>query len=241
MHFLGLFYVPLVIWACADAYERRVQYYWYYIIIGFPPFGPVIYLAVVKFRLQDLLSSVFSGKNLVLKPKKLTLDDAEYLARTTPSLDNKQNYANALLDNGRLDEAISVYYEVLNKDPESRAGLFGLSLATKGKGQNEESLVLLDRILEADFGYRDYQAAETKLEILCNLGRLQEARSFAEILHRKSRSVRHLTMEAQICADTGDRETAAKLAKEALYDFEHLPGYYRRSHKADLKALKKLL
>ena len=61
----------------------------------------------------------------------------------------RQNLGAVLLDAGRADEAETVYWEDLRRNPNTGWSLFGLAQALKAQGKNEEAAVIMERFRTA--------------------------------------------------------------------------------------------
>src|SRR5437016_11903544 len=87
--------VAFTLWMFIDAYHRRVEQFWMWVIIFFQPIGTWLYFAVVKvpsFRLPRALNS---------KPvwqRRLSLAELRYRVERTPSWMNRLRLAERVLE-----------------------------------------------------------------------------------------------------------------------------------------------
>src|SRR5437762_11898143 len=108
--------VAFTLWMFIDAYHRRVEQFWMWVIIFFQPIGTWLYFAVVKvpsFRLPRALNS---------KPvwqRRLSLAELRYRVERTPTVMNRVALAERLMETGTHREAIEHLEAALALDERS--------------------------------------------------------------------------------------------------------------------------
>src|SRR2546423_1795507 len=98
---LSLLQLAFIVWMVVDAYQRRVEPFWYWVILIFHPIGAWIYFFAVKFRTLRLPGTlpVISGD------RQLSLDELRYRVERTPTVAHRLALAQRLMEKGGHAEA----------------------------------------------------------------------------------------------------------------------------------------
>ena len=160
----ALFYLSQIvkIWMLIDAYRRRPDPIWWFIII-FAPFGEWIYFFVVKRHDIDvprMRHSLRLERPPTVKQLRAKLDYSASLA-------NKTELAQGLAAAGEYDEAITLFHEVLARSEHDARARHGLGRALLEDGRPDEALLQLRRyVLAAPHDPAGYAALGEALELL---------------------------------------------------------------------------
>src|SRR5262245_52674292 len=114
-------YLPqaaLTIWMLYDAYQRRADFFWYWIILLVQPIGAWAYFIIVKARDFRAL------KAFAPRERKASLEELRYRATETPTLTNHLSLAERLVEKGQHAEATPHLQEVLAKEPQHCQALY---------------------------------------------------------------------------------------------------------------------
>ena len=196
MHILFLLKSAFSLCMLYDAGQRKADRFWYFIILM--PGGAILYFFIVKLR-DPQLSAVI-GK-LLEKPK--TLSQLRYDASDCPSASNRLVLAQGLFDAGEVIEAKEIFSELLKGEPDNLVALYGISHCYHNVGQYTEASRYLEKIVEQNFSYRDFDAALLLAQSLLAKPRtettkLSRAKEIALDIAKKSKSLKNTLGIAQI-------------------------------------------
>jgi hypothetical protein len=222
-------------WMLIDAIRRGAERRWFWII--FIPFGEWYYFFMVKIHTPEMawLKAQFHYE----KPQ--SLEGLRYRFEQTPSLANRLRLGQALHDEGSYDEGAELFSGVLARQPESREALLGLGLCSAGRGDDEGAVGSLERLIELDRAYGDYQPWLHLTEALWRLGRCDDALGLLERLVATSPRLGHSVALAQFQIEADQPEPARKTLWQALEHHSHAPRFDQRNNRAWARRAKKML
>jgi hypothetical protein len=235
------FYTPILIlqaFCVYHAYRNNAEQRWYWLIVFFPLVGCLIYL-FHNFYNRGTVTTISEGVKGVVN-SNYKIEQLEKALRFSDNVTNKMNLADAYVDYGRYEDAISLY----------RSCLVGFMA---------EDVALRMKLLFACFLNQDYAAAvevgET-LEKEKNFKNSDERVAFAWSLHfdnkteqaqkafedmDKSFTNYHHRMEyAKFLLKTERREEAKTKLADLIEEFEHMKGPERRLKKDTLREVRDL-
>jgi hypothetical protein len=218
--------VAFNVWMIVDAIRRRAELYWFIVLIL--PFGSLIYFFAVKARDYDFGRL---GARAPSKPRIGPLTELERRAEETPSVANKLALADALEAHERYAEACQIFREVLQRHPEDKQALHGMSRALLGLRKPEEATEQLAKLMELESNYRDYSAALDYAEALWQTGRSDDAVDLLRGLVNETRRINHRLALAHYLRLAGQNGPARIELEQALRDFESSPDFVRRRDK----------
>lgn len=223
-----LYYIAVAfnVWMIVDAIRRRAELYWFIVLIL--PFGSLIYFFAVKARDYNFARLGVASPN---KPRIGGLTELERRAEETPSVANKLALADALEAHERHAEASLLFREVLQRHPEDKQALHGLSRALLGLRKAEEAVEQLAKLLELESNYRDYSAALDYAEALWQAGRSEDAVDLLRGLVNETRRINHRLALAHYLRLAGQSGPARIELEQALRDFESSPEFVQRRDK----------
>jgi len=213
----------------ADCAKKNLSCYWYGIILM--PFGEIVYFFMVK--IHD-----FNLKAPAPRPKKSSLPELRYQAKTSPSLENNLRLAQGLHDNKDYRNAENEFRNILKKDPSNKHSLYGLSQCLIGLDKNEEALAVLKPLVESDFDYKDYSATLSLMELYKNLGLTNEVLSLGKTLAKRSSLLQHQIQYANLLIEHGAQQEGQEIIAGALIDYQNSPRYIRKRDKKAFKSAK---
>lgn len=212
------------IWMIVDAIRRRAEFWWFLVIIMFPPLGALAYFFMVK--LEDYnsggLRRAFSGA------PSGSLSELAYRAQETPSVANKLAFANALAGAERYGEASDVYRDVLRKDDANKQALHGLARSLLGAGKSADACEYFHRLLEMENSFADYSAALDYAEALWQSGQTEDAIEVLTALVRVNSRINHRVALGHYLSLNQRKEEARGVLELALRDHEHAPDFIKR-------------
>ncbi len=222
-------------WMLIDAIRRGAERRWFWII--FIPFGEWYYFFMVKIHAPEMAWL----KNLFHYEKPVSLDSLRYRCEQTPSLANRLRLAQALHDGGSYDEGAELFSDVLNRQPETREALLGLALCRAGQGDDDGAVEHLERLVELDRAYDEYQPWLHLTEAFWRLDRRDDALQLLERLVATSPRLGHSVALAQFQIEAGKPEPARATLWQALEHHSHAPRFARRNNRAWARRAKKML
>lgn len=218
MHLLGLLQLAFTVWMLVDAIKRGAPWYWFLIILM--PIGAVAYFFVVK--IHDFTPA---ARRLLERPASLAA--LEHLAAQTPSIDNKIRLAQALHDRGKYERARDLFAEVLERAASDREALYGYGSCCLETGRRDAARDALERLVEAEFSFRDHRAVYDLGRIYWEDDRRDEA---VELLQRAARGtlLEPRVRLARCLVEMGREDEARTLLADGLQEYRHSPGFVRR-------------
>ena len=217
----SLLQMAFTIWMAVDAYQRGVDYFWYWVILLFQPIGPFIYFFAVMvpgFRTRGFRPT--TGPN---RQSKLSLQELTYRVERAPTVANRLALAERMMDKGEHAEAIPLLEAILAIESDYGSALHALAECRLATGAPDEAATLLDRLIRKDYRWSNYRAWRTLITVHEARGKpadaLQTCREYEKrqpTLENKCLLARHLI------ANDGTAEAEALLDR-ALEDLHYAP------------------
>jgi hypothetical protein len=205
-----------------DAYRRRADAYWYFVILVVP-LGALIYFSFVRL-----------GAPPAQQPSPPPRDGAasqgelERRVLETPSVSNKLALAEHLMDEGRYEAALPRFRDVLSHASDSKEGLHGMARCLLALGRPREASDELAQLMELDPKFRDFSGALDYAEALWQSGERDDAIGLLTGLVGVSGRINHRVALAHYCQEAGQHEPARSQLELALKEFELSPDYVQR-------------
>jgi hypothetical protein len=216
---LGLIQMAFTVWMLVDAYQRRVEMFWYWVIFFFQPLGAWVYFFAVKFRTARL-----PGRRSGLSwQRQLSLKELRYRVERTPTLANRFALAERLMEKGAYTEAIPHLEAVLAIESDYCAALHALAKCRLATGEAEQALAPLKKLMHRDYRWAYYRAWRTLIEVHLARGQPADAliacREFAK--HLPTLETKCLLAENLL--DTAQPAEAVSILDQALEDHSFAP------------------
>lgn len=231
MQFLGLLQLAFSVWMLVDAIKRGAPWYWFLVILM--PIGAVAYFFAVK--VQDFTPA---AKRLLVRPASLA--SLEDLVEQTPSLDNKVRLAQALHDRRKFERARELFAEVLERAPGDKEALHGHALCCLETGRRDDARDALERLVEAEFSFRDNQAVYDLGRIYWEDDRKDETvdllrrAATGTLLEPRVRLVRYLL-------ELDRKDEARTVLERAVLAYHRSPRFVRRRDRSWANRARRLL
>jgi hypothetical protein len=216
---------------------------WVYVLAFLPFAGPIAYTVV------EILPGLFGSRTAqrarrgLKKAMDPTADLRRYEneARVTGGVATQQRYAEELMRQGRHDQAIDTYRQILTGLYEHDPNLMlGLARAQFGKGDATAARSTLDELIRVNPEFKSPEGHllyARALETEGNVGRaLEEYVVLAPYFPGAEAAVRY----AQLLNANGRREEARKVAQELLDRARIAPAHYRKAQKSWLDEAQRL-
>lgn len=208
--------------------------YWIFIVLVFPLLGSLVYIiaeVLPEFSRSPQAHKAGQAARRALDPGRearealLRLD----VARTSANL---RRAADALLEQGRKQEALALYEEMAaGPDGEEPAVLSALARGKFDCGDPQGALDALDRLKKANPSYRNAEAHLLYARALEALGRTGEALKEYEALAAYYPGAEARARWAMLLEKLGRRDEAKERWREILAGARIAPAFARRAQK----------
>jgi hypothetical protein len=232
-----LYYVQSIfmIWMLVDAVRRRSPYYWYLVL--FFPFGPLVYFLAVKIDDYDLRWL----KRALAFERPPSLDALRHEFRESPSFANRMRLAGALHDAGAFAEAAELFEGALATHPTDAEALYALGRCKIELGEPAAAIEPLGKLFEMKPGFRDFGAAVDYAKALGADARDHEAIEVLEAVTKASARISHAALLAEALVQVDQIERARRSLERALGDYEQSPSFVRRRDRGGARRARDLL
>jgi hypothetical protein len=234
---LFIFQAALTIWMIVDASRRGVEYYWYWLILAFQPFGAWAYFFVYK--LQDFRGGSNRLTGLFHRPP--SLDELKHRADQAPTITNRLELAERLEDKGMFPEAVPHLEAILDREPDHARALYLLAQARRGQGKPAESVPLLQKIVTRHPGWEEYAAWYLLIDCCREAGDAAGAVDRCRELTKLAVSLEHTCLLAEHLLAAGDTAEAKAVVERALGEYRYATGFSRRRDRRWVGRAKQLL
>ncbi|MBN1653792.1 MAG: tetratricopeptide repeat protein [Deltaproteobacteria bacterium] len=226
-----LFYLSVAfhIWMIVDAIRRRVEPFWYVILLF--PAGALIYFFIVKLRISELVN-IAPKQTVATQPVTeydfTDIDGFKKEVEQSPSFANRLRLAKAFFAGKRFEEAAHYFALALKTHPREREALYGLGLCRLELKQTAGAIDTLTELVDRNLEYDDYKAAQILAQTLWNEGRREETFLLLEEIKERSPELRHRIVIAHYLVKEGLRQRAIEVLEEALTRFNRASEYVRK-------------
>jgi len=221
---LYLAQAALTIWMLVDASRRHVEYYWFFLILAFQPFGAWAYFFIFKAR--ELRGGQGWLGNAFYRPP--SLQELRHRIERMPTMANRLELGERLAQAGEYAEALPHLESVLSREPEHCQALFALAQSHRGLGHPEHAIVPLQKLIARHSTWSDYKAWHTLVEVRHESGDAGGALESCRDLVRVAPSLEHKCLLAEYLLEAGDKPEARKVLAQGLDDYRYATGLGRR-------------
>jgi hypothetical protein len=218
-----------------DAYRRRSEPFWYWVIFFIPVLGAWVYFFVV---VAPHLGSIH---NIAWPQRKVSLDELRYRAEQTPTLANNLALGQGLIAKGAFAEAVPFLEAAHKVEPDHGSVLYALALCHARQRSFDQATALLERIIQRNPRWSDYEAWRLLIETHRDAGRHELALEKCRELTRIAPTLRHKCLLGELLIDQNCTGEAHVLLDQALDDHAFTPAALRRHNRAWAKQAGKLL
>jgi hypothetical protein len=226
-HWASLLYpvqLAFTIWMLVDAHRRGVEFYWYFLIFAFQPFGAWVYFFL--FKVRDFQNDRWSPAGLF--QRRTGLAELRRRVERQGTAASQLELGSRLIETGEFSEAIPLLQAVLSHEPDHCQALFALASAQRGLGNHAEAIPLLRKIIGRHPAWGNYSAWHALVETYAVSDNHDEAVASCRELVRVAPTLQHRYILADQLLDGGDKEAARKVLEDGLEDYRYLTGYSRR-------------
>ena len=218
--------VVLQVLALIHYFRNRPEWYWFFLIVFFPPIGPIVYLFVEilpgwNWRLPAI-------ERLERSRRKRWL---ERIVSDSPTQDSLSELAAICAKEGDHERAAELFGQALEREPDELESRFGRGVALGKCGRAGEAVEDLKAVVDADPTFKLHQAALALAEVYEQLGEDEKAaQTYQSILDRTTVSAAYYGL-GKLQAKHGNPDEARRLMQEILDKQSGLPRYLRRQER----------
>jgi hypothetical protein len=220
---VGLFKAVMLV----DAYRRKAETYWLWIIPTVPG-GALLYLFLVRLRQPGPGQLAEHLRRFLEKPT--TVEELEHRYLESPSVANRLSFGQGLGDAGRYREALRHFEAVLSERADDADALFGEGVCLLELGENERAIAALGRLLELAPGYRDFALYPELSRAFKAAGRSDERLELLEGLAKRHPQLPHALWLFRCKEEMGQGFQAQKDLELAYRRFNEGPKHVRRRY-----------
>ncbi len=235
---LGFAVVGFNLWMLVDAYRRRAETYWLWIIFGVPG-GSLAYFFLVKIRDREMQSLQRKLLASFEKPPSPALLRRRY--GESPSVANRLALAQGLADAGDFAESKEHFQALLAQRPGDFDALYGLGVCELELGDSAAAVTTLTSLIDAAPSYRDYAAWPELAEALVRMGKGAESLELVRDLARRAPRLPHQVLLARHLARAERTREADDVLARALRDYDESPRHVRRTNRPYAREARRLL
>ena len=225
---LLLLLVPFKLWMLYDAWQRRADTYWLWIIIGVPG-GAVAYFFFV--RMRDYDAQRLQQRLLTAVKRPESIERLQFRYEQSPTIASRITLAQALGDAGRWQEAAEHFRGVLARRPEEYDALFGAGVSALELGDYDAAANCLEKLEALNGAYRDFALYPELARVYDKRGEPEKSLELLETLVRREPRLRHVVVFAERLVQRGERQHALDRLRLALREHEDAPHYVRRNNR----------
>jgi len=224
--FWTLLQMAFTIWMAVDAYQRRVEFFWYWVIVLFQPIGPWIYFFAVKMP-------TIRWRGFQSGPawqRKLSVDELRYRVERTPTVANRLALAERLMDKDEHAEAIPYLEAILAIESDYGIALHSLAECRLATGAAEEAVAPLDKLIRRDYRWSNYRAWRTLIRVHEARGQPADALQTCREFEKRLPTLENKCLLANHLVANGNASEAGALLDRALEDLHYAPFRERLRH-----------
>jgi hypothetical protein len=232
--YLALAQTAFMIWMLVDAYTRRVDTIWLWIILIVPGIGAWAYFFAVKVRdfRRGSLPAIFH--------RNPSLDELRYRAEQVPTVASHLELAERVVEKGLYDEAITHLEAARKCEPKHKRILYLLAESYAAAGKPAAALPLLEDLKQSDPRWGNYAVWRLLIEARAQSGDKAGALETCRELVKLAPTLEHVCLLAEHLIDQGFCEDARKLLDGALQEYRYASGPGRRLSRGWLRQARRL-
>ncbi len=229
--------VGLTVWMLTDASRRRVDTYWYWIILAFQPLGAWAYFVVYKLR--DFRGGAGGLAGLFHRPPSLA--ELRHRAEHAPTVASRLELAERLVALGEFAEAVPLVEAVLAREPEHNRAAVLLARCRRGLGEPGAAVPLLRGVVKRQPGWGEYAAWYLLIDCCREADDPAGAVAGCRELAKSAPTLEHTCLLAEHLLAAGEPEAARKAVEEALAEYQYSTGHSRHRDRRWVGRAKRLL
>jgi hypothetical protein len=234
---LWILQAVMTVWMLVDASRRGVDFWWFWIILVFQPFGAWAYFFLYK--VKDFQGGHGWLTNLFHRPP--SLEELRHRAERSPTVANRLDLGERLVQTGAYAEAVPHIEAMLAREPDHCRALHLLARCRRGLGAPAEAVPLLQKVIARHPTWEDYRAWHALIETCGEIGDREAVLKHCHELARLSPCLEHRCLLAEHLLATGDKGEARRVVEQGLDDYRYATGLSRRRDRAWVGKARQLL
>jgi hypothetical protein len=235
---IALVVIAFNVWMFVDAFRRRAETYWLWVIM-MVPWGSLLYFVLVRAR--DREAQLLGRRLLAGFKRPPSIEKLQRQRDESPSIANRLRYAQGLTDARHFEEAKAEFENVLAERPTERDALFGKAVCEIELGAPDRAIEPLTRILDEAPTYNDFAAYPELAQALFATGQVEACLDLLRGLVKSHPRIGHVVLLARYLEKTGDRSTAQSELELAHRHYDDAPQHYRRENRAFARKARAML
>jgi hypothetical protein len=235
---LTLLYLPFLVWMLWDCYRNETdRLIWILVIWFLSPLGAIVYFFARYLPRGELgafktITSRFQTRELKqLRVAALQIGNPYHWIQ----------YADALAERGRTEQAAEAYGEALDREAQNLPALWGRAQCLETLKRPDEALPLVETILQLDPEYRFGDVSLARGRIHTRLEQWSVARDHLTQHVQRWRQPEGLYLLALAEQQTGEVDGARRHLQDLLLDLEASPPAIARKQGSWKRKAKRLL
>ena len=219
-HYLLVAQSIFTICMLADAYRRRVEWFWYLLILAAQPIGAWAYFAIVV--LGSMRNPLRSRRDWTWK-RRASLAELRYRAERSPTVVNHFTLAEFLMEKRQFDAALPHLRAAIDLDPEYCPAQYALAVCHHQRGESAAAVQPLEKIIARDRKWSNYRAWRLLIEVRTSQEDSAGALAACRELTKMMPTFQYKCRLAELLVTNGHNEEAAKLMEQSLEDYRFEP------------------
>jgi hypothetical protein len=226
--------VGLTIWMAVDAYRRRAEFFWIWVIVLLQPIGAWIYFFAVK------LGDFRGMRSWPSFQPRTSVEELRFRAEKVPTLANHLALAQRLIEQHDPEQALPHLEKAVALEPDHCQVLFGLAECAIQQKEAKKAVDYLERLVERDRRWSDYAAMRLLITSRCEGGDGAGALASARELVRLAPTLQHQCILAERLVAQGQNDEAWNSLQQSLETHRFAPGPSRRRNRAWARQARRL-
>lgn len=228
LRLLGLVALAFNAWMLFDAYKRKAETHWLWIIAAVPG-GSLIYFFLVRMKARDAKAL---QKRVVSSLKGPTsVDELQFAFDESPSVANRVALAQGLFDAKRFSDALAHFEEVLAERPREPDALYGIGACNLELGNATNAIEPLRKLIDINPTYREFIGYQQLAQALERMNQLDEAVALLGKLAKSYPRLPHVVVFCDYLQKAGRGDEAMQRLANALRSHDASPPHTRKLYR----------
>ena len=237
----GYYYTPILAlqaFCMYHAYNRRVEQFWYWLIIFFPPIGPLFYLYKhfytpinINQLGETLKETVDSGYKVKKLEKELNFSD---------TVENKMRLADAYMQQNQFEAAYQLYQSCLNGIHKNDVDILKKTLMAAFANKDYAQAIVYGKQLEHDKFFKKSEERAALAWAYHYNGQNEAAEQEFKAMDSQFANYIQRIEYAKFLFNLGRKTDASAKLDTMLTEIEHMDSVERRSKRNYVSEIKSL-
>lgn len=237
----GYYYTPLLIlqaFCVYHAYRNNAEQRWYWFIILFPVIGCVLYI-IHNFSARNAVHNLAQGVKEVVN-SNYKIEQLEKTLRFADNVTNRIALADAYVQNGRFQDALTLYKECLQGFMADDSTLRMKVLHTYFMARDFAAAIEIGEGLLQEKTFKNSDARISYAWAFYHNGQVEQSRAVFSDMNKSFTNYVHRLEYCRFLLATKDHDELKSVLTELLEEFEHMKGTERRVHREVIRQVREL-